>query len=221
MTMSMDTISNPIGNSHDRYDCILCSEITGDDALSSIVCESKQDPAEKKFLFETDNLVLIRDISPIVSGHCLIVTRRHMCGFAEAGDDVWRELTDVKRAAVDACTQPSLGYFFFEHGTSRLTQTGGACIAHAHIHFIPTVVDMPRHLALVSFEPLILGGIEMRSALSGQLTEYLYYEDMNGKGCVVHAPKTPLKKQFVRVAVATELGLAKWDWVSGFLGQLC
>lgn len=218
--MLKDIISSPIGGSDIKYDCILCSEISGDNALSSMLCENGTDLYDKRFLFETDNLILIQDISPIVSGHCLIVTKDHMCSFAEAGEDIWQELTYVKQAAVQTCIRSSQEYFFFEHGTSRLTQSGGACIEHAHIHFIPAPVNMMRHLAKVSFNPLAPEEIEMKSALSGQLTEYLYYENMNRNGCVVRNPKAPLRKQFVRAAVAMELGLVEWNWISGFFGRL-
>lgn len=216
--MVVDVISNTTGSSDAKSDCILCSEITGNDALSSMLRESENGQVKKKFIVETDNLILIQDISPIVPGHCLIVTRQHLCSFAEAREEVWQELTGVKQAAVDASMQHTREYFFFEHGTSSLTQTGGACIAHAHIHFIPIAVDMLHYLAPVSVAPLTLGGIDMRSTLSGKSVEYLYYEDMNGKGCVVFEPKRPLKKQFVRAAVALELGLTNWDWISGILG---
>lgn len=197
--------------SDDTGNCFLCDEVIDRQGLSSLV---ELFPAcTQHILAETAELVLLRDISPIVPGHCLIVTKVHMCSFAQAYDKLWDELAWMKQTAIDMLGRNGKSLFFFEHGASPMTPAVG-CIAHAHLHVIPLAVDVARHLALVAPHPLEVALIDMKSTLPRNGSDYLYYEDMHAKGCIVIDPKKPLPRQFIRVVVAQEIGLTEWDWTA-------
>jgi len=198
-------------------DCVFCDEITGSKALSTLI-KGTAIPHES-YMAETDSLVLIPDVSPIIRGHCLIVTRKHMHSFAQAEKDVWNDLSKIKQVAIDYFIPHSSRYFFFEHGASPELKTSGGCIAHAHIHLIPIAIDMLHYLIPFSNQPLSIVPIEMKSSLPSRNIDYFYYEDMNGKGCVLVDPIKPIPRQFVRMVVAKEMNLAEWDWRTVFFRE--
>jgi diadenosine tetraphosphate (Ap4A) HIT family hydrolase len=194
---------------HSDDDCPLCDELTDDNCLSSFL--DLYPYRESKFLAETNSLVLMPDISPIVPGHLLIVTKNHLSSFCQVAHCVWGELAFIKRLAYKISSKYAPP-FFFEHGSCSREPSNSACIAHAHIHVIPAAVDIVPYLSRVSRHPLSIAPIDMKSAVPRQDSDYFYYEDSLNKGCVIVAPKKPFPRQFIRMVVAKEIGIPEWDW---------
>lgn len=196
-------------------ECVICDELRGKQGLSSLV---EFPPArEPHVMAETSGLVLLHDISPIVSGHCLIVTKAHVFSFAEADNCIWDEFNYIKQIAIESSMINEEGYFFFEHGVNSKSPKAG-CVMHAHIHMIPRSLNVVHYLRLAASGPLHVGPINMRQVLPKDGSEYLYYEDMHGEGCMVVSPDN-LQRQFIRFVVAQELDLFKWDWTEAVVNQ--
>lgn len=189
--------------------CVLCDALQ-DRRYSAIAeCDVDLDPS---FLTGKGSVVLIPDISPIVPGHQLLVTRKHLASFALAGPSEWADLTKIREAAVSSLKNPSAGYFFFEHGAAPCQSPSVGCVAHAHIHMIPMRFDMPYYLRQHTSQLLKLAPIDMMSALPKSGCDYWYFEDDTGVGCVITEFRKYSPRQFVRMAVAAELDLPEWDW---------
>lgn len=199
----------------DKHDCILCDEIGEEYSLSSLLEPSKTN--EAKVLAETDALILIPDISPIVPGHCLILTKDHLLNFSKIAERIWNELSQIKIMARELSAKSADSPFFFEHGSNSVSPSSTACIAHAHIHVIPYSINILPSLAEVSLKPPRIGPIDMRLALPTKDCDYLYYEDANSNGCVVVGPHKSLPHQFIRMVVAKQAGIVNWDWTQVFL----
>jgi diadenosine tetraphosphate (Ap4A) HIT family hydrolase len=194
--------------------CDLCDELAGDNCLSAFL--RLYQSSESKLLAETNSLGLIADISPIVPGHLLIVTKEHFLSFGQASDLVWDELDDIKRAAREILTKYYEPPFFFEHGSASDFSSNGSCISHAHIHVIPAATNILPHLSQVSPHPLCMIPVDMKSIVPRNPCDYLYYENKGGMGCIIVSPKIPLPRQFIRMSVAKEAGIPEWDWQISF-----
>jgi diadenosine tetraphosphate (Ap4A) HIT family hydrolase len=198
-------------SNHDHLDtCLLCGELHDRNALSSYL--NLYTSCDKKILLQTKSLVLMPDISPIVPGHMLIVTKDHYLSFSTIPEYIWQELDILKKLALNILAEYQYRPFFFEHGdSSGLCQVGG-CISHAHLHVIPTRVDILKHLNRLSSNGLSLKKIDMKNVVPKNGCDYLYYENHDAEGCIVVNPNKPLPHQFIRIVVAQEIGIPDWDW---------
>jgi diadenosine tetraphosphate (Ap4A) HIT family hydrolase len=189
-------------------DCLLCEALDGRWNPDAVW---RDNSLHTQVIAETPHLVLMADLSPLVDGHSLIVTKSHISSFGQARGGIWEELAEIRRIAIGALVANGGRYFLFEHGASPVSPKVG-CIAHAHIHVVPCAVDVPRHLARIATHPFRIARIEMKLAVPTDGSDYLYYEDMNGHGCTLVSPQQPLRRQYIRSVVAQELGIAEWDW---------
>lgn len=192
-------------------ECILCNELANKDCLSQLL--NRRQSMGSKFLAETESFALIPDISPIVPGHLLIVTKIHCLSFAEIADSAWHELEQIKAVAKKSLSNFSIPPFFFEHGSSNNITASTSCIEHAHLHVIPfNARGILAHLARFSSTPLSAVPIRMEHALPRTGSDYLYYEAQDSTGCVIVDPKKPLPHQFIRRFVAKKGEIPEWNW---------
>jgi len=191
-------------------DCLLCNELFNTNALSIQLglCKNRDD----MILFETESLILISDIRPVVPGHMLIVTKKHIPSFSWVQVNVWQELATIKKEAVDLLINHNNPPFFFEHGASTGSPLTSGCILHAHIHVIPYPINIIRYLIPISSNQPFITPIDMKTSLPDKKMDYLYYENYESHGCIVVNPKKPLPHQFIRMVVAKEAGIVDWDW---------
>ena len=212
VTDSVRNKRDMVSNQHWDDDCPLCAELTDDNCLSSLL--NLYQSRDSKILAETNTLVLMPDISPIVPGHSLIITKNHYFSFSEIANNVWNELSYIKRMARKILGKYSALPFLFEHGSCSGSSLGAACIAHAHIHVIPATIRVLPYLARISEYSLRMTPIKMKSAVPRKSCAYLYYEDRRSMGCVILVPNMPLPRQFIRMIVAKEARISEWDWRS-------
>lgn len=87
--------------------------------------------------------VTLIDVAPIAPGHLLVVTKGHVSAMANAEPQHW---TNVLLAAEKARTRLSRIYgrpvWMFEHGVSEMGGEHSCRIVHAHLHVVPTEVDL-------------------------------------------------------------------------------
>ena len=213
------SVAANVHNYNRDYTCIFCNEIAKVEALRSM--GKKQNALHNQsYIAETESLILLPDVNPIVPGHILIVTKKHMLGFAQAEKKIFEDFSKINDFLINFSSQYSNNYFFFEHGASKIIKNTGGCIDHAHIHFIPSAIDILPYIAPFSQKKVSLEPILMSSAFPENGVDYLFYQNMDGNGCIILEPKKPLPRQFVRMIMAKEYGLKEWDWRKSPLGKI-
>lgn len=101
--------------------CLFCSIVTGDI------------PAE--MVYEDDTVVAFRDVNPQAPVHVLVVPRRHISGFGEAGDGDVLLLGEVARATARVAEVEGVaesGFRCVVNSGSDAQQT----VPHLHVHVL-------------------------------------------------------------------------------------
>lgn len=93
------------------------------------------------YLYEDTDFAITPDLSPLVTGHLLVIPVKHFSSFGEIEDISM--LTKIKRVSEQLLGTVDL--LFFEHG-AVVEGVGGASIDHAHIHVMPRPTNMNAEL---------------------------------------------------------------------------
>lgn len=94
----------------------------------------------ESLIYENEYIFITPDLSPLVSGHLLIISQKHYNSFAESP----KEVKDALQRAIEYIHH-NLHYdeiTWFEHG-AVIPGKGGASIDHAHLHVLP--YNIPVH----------------------------------------------------------------------------
>lgn len=193
--------------------CPFCSELA-----SRLPPEAIADHVNDRILWETDNYVVLADISPLVPGHVLLIPRRHDLSFGAADAATRPELDRL----VHSTRQALLGNFghpgvLLEHG-SDATADGGGCVAHAHWHLVPADIDMAP--ALNRFAARDVTERWVISEWADRDEAYLWLETPSGRR-VIADKLQGIPKQFLRIEVASRVGVVgrNWDWRTTILSE--
>jgi diadenosine tetraphosphate (Ap4A) HIT family hydrolase len=194
-------------------DCVLCPP------LRFRLNATADLPGERSVLASDGDFFLVPDLAPLVEGHVLLVTSRHIqCAGAFGRGQwlrAWRWRHRVGRVYQAAYGSPDL--LLLEHGPAT-PQGGGACVDHAHWHLMP-VGSMGGGARALLEEWGLRGEPATRDAahryyLAGR--SYLMVEE-RGKA-TVH-PGDGVPSQYLRCAAAHALGGRGdegWRWQESF-----
>jgi histidine triad (HIT) family protein len=101
-----------------------------------LLCRLAEREAEVSVVYEDDRTVTFMDIQPVVSGHMLVVPRRHAAYLADLDDEDGAQLFRVGRLAAAALRDSTLRCegvtFFLADG-----EAAGQEIFHVHLHVFP------------------------------------------------------------------------------------
>lgn len=180
--------------------CPLCLVIL--DALSS-TASSRPENTE---LLSTEHFVVHPALGPLVPGHVLVTSRRHATSLAALGSGA------INDYEVLAQTLRRSGVFLHhdvleaEHGSTG-DECAGACVVHAHVHWIPGCGDLEE-----AFEGILerINGIATVAELAHVDVPYLLIRGSSGNTRVYNAHDIP--SQFVSHVICSILGLPEWDW---------
>jgi diadenosine tetraphosphate (Ap4A) HIT family hydrolase len=192
--------------------CILCEEIVGNSGLSSKL--GLYPEPSRRFLFQNEHFVLIPDISPIVPGHSLVVTRRHVPCFSALPPHLVEPFRTFLRKVVDLVADRIHPPLLFEHGTHGPIATSGACIQHAHVHVVPLAGPVPvaewmDHYGEVNQQADVFSS---DGCLGPKTGDYLACQDSRGVGYLLRDFESRMPSQFVRRRLAEHLGVEDWNW---------
>lgn len=101
--------------------CVFCKIITGDLPFNKI--------------FESENFLVISEISPKVEGHSLVISKKHYENFMELSPELYSEFLETVRGAAE-----KLG----ADGFNLVVNNGkiaGQIISHFHLHILPRRID--------------------------------------------------------------------------------
>ena len=108
-----------VTNNHMENSCIFCNIV------------KKELPAE--FEYESDILVVFKDIKPKAPVHLLIVPKKHVQSIAELTNDDRGMLAELIYTAKDVAQKKGLGGYRLSFNVGR---EGGQIIDHLHLHVL-------------------------------------------------------------------------------------
>lgn len=92
---------------------------------------------QSMYFYEDDDFSVSPDLSPLVTGHLLVIPARHFASFGEITDTAILER--MRHVAENLLGSNDL--LIFEHG-AVLEGEGGASVDHAHLHVMPRPENM-------------------------------------------------------------------------------
>jgi hypothetical protein len=101
---------------------------------------------------------------------------------------------------------------YFEHGSAKKAQQPMCTVEHAHLHFVPTDVEIWSDIEdAFEWQP-VESNIGDLSALVGDM-EYVWYESPEGFSVVAKGIEGTFESQYLRKIFAKALGLDEiWNW---------
>jgi len=168
-------------------------------------------------ILDTPSFVVFADISPLTVGHLIVVPRSHILSFGALATTHSVELNELAGRVADVLRRRYCEPLLLEHGSNK-SADGGGCVAHAHLHFIPTRADLTSALSpfrarpVTSFRDLV--------PFAEQDRPYLFVGNRFGQGHVADQ-LSGIPKQFIRIEVARVFGLDAplWDWRAHILSE--
>jgi diadenosine tetraphosphate (Ap4A) HIT family hydrolase len=198
-----------------RTNCLLCEEMVSGSGLSSRLGLYRTDA--EKILIESRHFALIPDINPLVPGHSLLITKKHLNSFAQLPNSWLCEFTEIQRAGTSYVEQMFGSPMQFEHGSKSDSARSGVCIQHAHIHLIPATAPVEQWMEEYGdLDEIDVIFPQLASLVTSQ--DYLCYQNQDGRGYLLHTLELPVPCQFIRRQLAMYLSLPAWNW-KGVLGM--
>ncbi len=102
-------------------DCIFCKIISG------------ELPSEK--VFESENFIVVKNINPAVSGHLLIISKKHYANFIEMPQELYSEMMKSAKGVVGKLRAEDFN-LVINNGKSA-----GQLVNHFHLHILPRKND--------------------------------------------------------------------------------
>jgi len=162
-------------------------------------------------LLASDNFLVIPALGHFCPGYLMLISKDHIRNFAQITDR--RVIDELERLSL--CTRWSIEPHFgrsivFEHGPLDSVCSGGSSVDHAHLHFVPTQVNVLQRVA----ESRTLLGIGSRLALPPN-APYLYIEDQSGNrflATVREAIRSQYLRRLTYQALYPQRNDDGWDW---------
>lgn len=169
---------------------------------------------EERILHRTSNFFVTPALGQIgIEGYLLICANEHFRGIGDMPatlDSELEALVDKARSVIAAHYSPDI--IAFEHGPRLGCHKGGGCLEHAHLHLVPTAVDLFTFLKGKGLEPKFVSGFnKLREIVSRKQSSYLFVETWERAQYVVEVT-IPLPSQYLRQIIATAEGKKEWDW---------
>jgi diadenosine tetraphosphate (Ap4A) HIT family hydrolase len=170
-------------------------------------------PDKERILKKTKNFYIMLSLGPIVEGHMLIITKKHIPSFQRLPKHLVAEFLAIKGAVKKILSEEYGDCIFFEHNLSStsITKRETPHDYHAHLHCIPTDVDILEGIKEV-LTPIHVDNWYSFGVHAGRFSESIYYED-NNEDMYIFSVNRHLRKQFLRYLLAKKLGVPeRADW---------
>lgn len=165
---------------------------------------------DSRILHETNQFVVLADISPLMPGHVMIVPKAHILCYGAveaAAQDEFSGIVNATRAVLKEHYGPSV---LLEHGTSSLEPVADH-VTHAHLHIVPAAIDIRD--SLVNFNTTTIASLSDLSHWGARDEAYIYFETCCGERIVADRIDG-IRRLFIRSEIARSIGLPDplWDW---------
>lgn len=174
---------------------------------------------DEMYFIENDVFSISSDLSPLTTGHLLVIPLKHYASFGEIADS--QLLDEIHRKAEELLGTKDLLYF--EHG-AVIEGEGGASVDHAHLHVMPRPESMD--VRMIDEYIISSGSVhsEKRMASHSTLQElykqeqpYIYYQ-IEGVGWVYPVHQIP--HQFLRLMLQKYCSIS-YNWRETFESEEC
>jgi diadenosine tetraphosphate (Ap4A) HIT family hydrolase len=165
---------------------------------------------DSRILHETNNFVVIPDISPLVPGHVMIVPKAHILCYGSVEAAAWDEFLGIVNATRAIIREHYGASVILEHGTRSVDDVADH-VSHAHLHIVPAAIDIRD--ALLNFNTTTIASLSDLSRWAARDEAYIYFESLTGERIVADRI-VGLKRLFFRREIARQIGLPEplWDW---------
>ncbi len=166
---------------------------------------------ENSFLWETEHFVVLPALGQFVAGYYLIIPKKHYTSFSQLPENLHKEISDLKRNVENTIKNIwEKECLVFEHG--MLISNNSGCIEHAHLHIIPSNIDIPQ--ILDNFQYIQLPDFKGIYDPKLQSENYLYFEARNKYNFYPIVKCDDFPKQYLRRIIYREIGCEGngWDW---------
>jgi ATP adenylyltransferase len=186
--------------------CRFCSQIA----------TGASDRASWAVLAETDDVLAVPSVGPLVPGWLLVLPKRHVLSVAALGPSAVGPFLDQAKRIADCWQQVFGPLTWFEHGPSASRSAAGCGIDHAHLHLVPLaqldLLDGARQL----FPELIFREVSSLKDAEGSLAlgrSYLYLRTQNARSWLASSRDIP-SQAFRRVIADRQGRPSEFDWAS-------
>lgn len=180
--------------------------------------------SEKKFydkqlfnqiLLETENFAVMPTLGSIVEGWLLIIPKKHYVSFGYMTNLCLFDELSALLSQIEMIVKETYGDFIiFENGAFCANSMVGCGVDYAHIHIVPTNLNLPKTVedqfdlkySWKQIEDLKESIFYIKEGLP-----YLYYRDQQKQSFITTCDNIP--SQLFRKAIASSVGLIdKYDW---------
>ena len=186
--------------------CLLCYAVDDHEA-APIRRLFTPDELRTEILLESETFAVILDIAPVSPGHMLLVTQGHCSSFGALNRAALQQAEGILPVLSRALYRAySRSVVIFEHGAADAAHRGGGCIDHAHLHIVPSDVQLSS-----SFQGTPASALEALEELARfDSQEYLYVKD--GDGAKVFAVRELVSQHTRRLMVRAHGQDIPWNW---------
>ena len=182
------------------------------------LAENKYD-VDDMYFYENDDFSISPDLSPLVTGHLLVIPTRHYASIGEIEDNEmlirFRKISEQLLGTSDLLV--------FEHG-AVIEGEGGASVDHAHLHVMPRPLNMT--IDLIDEYITESGCVASLKVPASQKVlhnffinrqPYIYYELHNQSFAY---PVNSLPHQFLRMMLQPYCQIS-YNWRITYLTDVC
>jgi len=185
-----------------------CQELSG--AADTDFSRTYQGSPGSRIICRSENLALLADMSPLTTGHLLLVSNEHYLSFGEVVRDHATEVEDALKLIYGQYSMTFGELVVMEHGSSQ-EMDGSACITHAHMHFLPLRLDaVHRAMTEDGLTALELTDIKDLKRLGERGLPYFYCGDSTRHR--VYGVARKMRRQYLRSIAGKLLGIADPEW---------
>lgn len=192
-------------------DCTLCGQIAGDPRRNDLAALIEAPWALRPVLAENGAAVVMPSIGALVAGHTLVCSATHCRSVVAAPPHVARDIEELVRKTRERVkTATGSPTHVFEHGSSLHGHRIACSVEHAHVHIVPSAVDVRGSIAEVAEWRAVGTDVDdLRSAVG--VDEYLLYAAPTGERLAATSVEG-FPSQLLRRVIADAIGLAGWNW---------
>lgn len=165
---------------------------------------------QRETLWETPQGKAVASFGAFIAGWTLVVPHQHVASTAALTPSEWEEFSGLLTSTHALVEERIGGAIMFEHGAAGFSRTAGCGVDHAHVHIVPTAIDVRGAIASLGEE--FASYRWDRSAFQPDQIpahDYIWIHDPTGTW-IHHTAHQP--SQVVRRALAQQLQVPVWDW---------
>lgn len=196
----------------ERLTCVgsdLCEELAGSHRTSFTLTYQGDPPT--RMIGETAGLRLVADLSPLTSGHLLLLPLAHFVSFAHVVGELGTEIHAFLNHLIPQYTETFGPPIILEHGSS--SDMNSACISHAHWHLLPVAGERVRRImARDGLTSSTIGGFEDLAVMAQRDLSYFYCADADSHH--LYGISRKMRSQYLRSVVGEVIGVPDplWDY---------